>query len=206
MATSLAILDYGMGNLHSAAKACEHVAPNTHITVTQSPEIIGDADKVLFPGVGAISACMQGLKDHNLLDALQQALAEKPVLAICIGMQALMRFSDENEGTDCLNFFDAQVENLPLRAGYKIPHMGWNQVTQTQQHPLWHNIPDQSRFYFVHSYACLNTESATTIGITEHSAHFSSAVAKDRVCAVQFHPEKSHAMGLQLLKNFIEHI
>lgn len=205
----IAILDYGMGNLHSVAKAVERVAGGAKVQVTNDPQQIATADRVLFPGVGAIRDCMHGLKTLGLDTVILDAINNKPVLAICVGMQALMEFSEENDGVDCLGVFPGKVrffgENLhdPVsNERLKVPHMGWNQVHQTIDHPLWKDIDQNSRFYFVHSYYVETSDSSLLAGETDYGKVFSAALSRDNVFAVQFHPEKSQHSGLQLLANF----
>ncbi len=154
----IAIIDYGMGNLHSVAKALEHVCPGAKVSITADPALVEDADRVVFPGVGAIRDCMSEIKRLNVGDVVSKAMKTKPVLAICVGMQALMQHSEENGGVDCLGLLPGQVkffgDSLVDTQGIKlkVPHMGWNNVHQTIDHPLWQGIEQDSRFYFVHSY------------------------------------------------------
>lgn len=206
--STVAVIDYGMGNLHSIAKALQHAEPATEIRVTADPAIITDADRVVFPGVGAIRDCMQALKTSGLAGVIASAAAEKPLLGICLGMQALLTDSEENDGVACLDVIQGRVrrfaDHLTDGAGQvlKIPHMGWNQVRQ-QPHPLWENIPQDSRFYFVHSYFAVPDVSERTAATADYPTPFACALAQDRIFAVQFHPEKSQTVGLQLLQNFL---
>lgn len=201
----VAVVDYGMGNLRSVSKAAEHVAPdNTSVIVAHDPTEIANADAVIFPGQGAAKACMQALIETGLEHSVQQAAKEKPFLGICMGLQVLFSHSDENEGVECLNILPGEVRHFDLKdPSLKIPHMGWNQVTQTQDHPLWHQIPQDSRFYFVHSYFVVPQNNDITAGQTTHGETFTSAVAQDNLFAIQAHPEKSAEVGLQLLHNFL---
>lgn len=207
--SSVAVIDYGMGNLHSVAKALEHVAPDATVHVTSNPDVIRAADRVVFPGVGAIRDCMAEI--HRLgVDALvREAIAQKPVLAICVGMQALMTHSEENGGIDCLNVLPGRVKffgkDLRDEAGgrLKVPHMGWNEVAQAVAHPLWHDIDQNSRFYFVHSYYVAAEQRQCVTASCQYGVTFDAALASGNLFAVQFHPEKSHTVGLQLLKNFM---
>ncbi|HWS02044.1 MAG TPA: imidazole glycerol phosphate synthase subunit HisH [Gammaproteobacteria bacterium] len=208
--TSVAIIDYGMGNLHSIGKAVEHVAGDLRVMVTADATTIRRADRVIFPGVGAIRHCMQELQRLGLDDVIREVAGQKPLLGVCLGMQALLQFSEENGGTPSLGLFAGQVRRFPdgLRDSHsgerlKIPHMGWNQVQQ-RPHPLWAGIPQDSRFYFVHSYYVQPEQSAESAGTTDYGISFASAVARDGIFAVQFHPEKSQHYGLQLLANFIK--
>ncbi|MCW8195420.1 imidazole glycerol phosphate synthase subunit HisH [Proteobacteria bacterium 005FR1] len=209
-AKRLAIIDYGMGNLHSVASAINHVAPQVEVDVTADAERIHAADHVIFPGVGAIRDCMAEILRLGVDRKVKEALNEgKPVLGICVGMQALMSFSEENNGVDCLNILPGQVRRFPSKvvdddgSRLKVPHMGWNQVEQTIDHPLWHGIAQNSHFYFVHSYYVQAEESGQVAGRCHYGVNFSAALQRDNLFAVQFHPEKSHTDGLQLLKNFV---
>jgi imidazole glycerol-phosphate synthase subunit HisH len=204
---TLAIIDYGMSNLRSVSKALEHVATRDwQIAVTQQPEVILRADKVVFPGQGAIGNCMTLLHDTQLFEVIQQCLADKLFLGICLGLQTLLTRSEESGGTAGFNQIAGTVRHfttrLPEPENYKIPHMGWNQVQQ-QPHPLWQGIPDNSRFYFVHSYFVDPENTEMIAGQTEYGVRFASALAKDNIFATQFHPEKSQQMGLKLLHNFL---
>lgn len=203
----ITVVDYGMGNLRSVAKAAEHVVnSDTKILVSSKPEDIRAADAIIFPGQGAAKSCMEALHNTGMIHALHEAADEKPFLGICMGLQVLMQNSDENEGTDCLGFLEGKVQkiNIESNSQLKIPHMGWNQINQTQDHPLWHNIEQDERFYFVHSYYVVPSDSNITIGQTTHGETFTSAIAKDNLFAIQAHPEKSADAGLQLLKNFTQ--
>ncbi|HVK99085.1 MAG TPA: imidazole glycerol phosphate synthase subunit HisH [Dongiaceae bacterium] len=208
--STVAVIDYGMGNLHSASKALEAVAPDAKVIVTPDADVILSADRVVFPGVGAIRDCMGEI--HLLeLDAVVRAAAEtKPLLGICVGMQSMMTHSEENGGVDCLDLFAGQVkffgDNLRDAHGekLKVPHMGWNQVKQSRPHPLWKNIADESRFYFVHSYYISLKDESLMTGRCEYGVPFTAALGQENVFAVQFHPEKSQKAGLTLLKNFME--
>jgi len=206
----IAVVDYGMGNLRSVGKALEHVAASgQQVRVTSSADDIANADRVVFPGQGAARDCMRELKDRELVEPVMQAAREKPFLGICMGLQVLMATSEENNGVDCMGlypggvrYFGNELDRDSSEDLLKIPHMGWNNVTQTISHPLWHGIKQGSRFYFVHSYFVDPEDEAIVAGETTYGIVFTSAVACDNVFAVQFHPEKSAADGLQLLKNF----
>ena len=204
----IAVVDYGMGNLRSVAKAIEHVAAQQTVIITSSPDDIKNADKIVFPGQGAARDCMQELADRELSQPVLQAATEKPFLGICMGMQVLLDHSEENKGTDCLRLYRGEVrkfsDSMKNDQGekLKIPHMGWNQVSQAGEHPLWQNINQRSRFYFVHSYYMDPQDTSIVMATTEYGIEFVSAIGRDNVFAVQFHPEKSAADGLQLLKNF----
>lgn len=200
------VVDYGSGNLRSVSKAAEHVAPaGTQVTVSSHAKDIHNADAIIFPGQGAAKACMQHLIDTGLEHAVRKAAAEKPFLGICMGMQVLMRFSEENDGVHCLNVLPGEVTpfHFPAHMKLKIPHMGWNEIDQIQPHPLWQGIPNGSRFYFVHSYYVQPADHHLTVGITDYGHPFTAAMARDNIFAIQAHPEKSSEAGLQLLKNFL---
>ncbi len=204
---SIAVVDYGMGNLRSVAKAMEHVAEGQSVIVTSSAKDIQNADRVVFPGQGAARDCMKELADRNLSQVILQAAKEKPFLGICMGMQVLLSHSQENEGVDCLGLYPGEVrafdKNMQENGEkLKIPHMGWNQVHHSGDHPLWHNINECSRFYFVHSYYMDPEDQSIVTATTQYGIKFVSGIGKGNVFAVQFHPEKSAADGLQLLKNF----
>ena len=208
--TSLVIIDYGMGNLHSIAKALEHVAGKERVIVSSQHQQILAADRVVFPGVGAIRDCMAELKRSGLDEVVEQAAAAKPLLGVCLGMQALLDLSEENQGTECLGLIPGKVLRFPgdLQDGaggsrLKIPHMGWNQVHQQRDHPLWRDIPDASRFYFVHSYYAVPERMEDIAATTPYGLDFASVLARGNIFAVQFHPEKSQHAGLQLLSNFV---
>lgn len=205
----VAVIDYGMGNLHSVAKALEYVAPDALVEVTSNPDVIHVADRVVFPGVGAIRDCMTEIRRLGVDTLVRQAMAQKPVLAICVGMQALMTHSEENSGIDCINLLEGEVKyfGADLRdeqdERLKVPHMGWNEVTQVASHPLWAGIPQGSRFYFVHSYYVAAKGREYVAATCNYGVTFDAALADKNLFAVQFHPEKSHTAGLQLLKNFM---
>lgn len=205
----ITVVDYGMGNLRSVSKAIEHVAHSSdQVIVTSSAEDISNADRVVFPGQGAARDCMRELTSRGLDKAVLDAASKKPFLGICMGMQVLLGHSEENQGTDCLNLYAGEVrrfsddmvgdDNVRL----KIPHMGWNQVDWSIEHPLIDGIAQGSRFYFVHSYYADPDNKSIIAAKSQYGIDFVCAIAKDNVMAVQFHPEKSATDGLQLLKNF----
>ena len=205
---TVAVIDYGMGNLRSVTKALEHVT-DAPVLLSSDADVIDAAERVVFPGQGAARDCMKAIDDNGLREVILRAAAEKPFLGICMGMQVLVEHSEENEGTDCLGFFPGRVryfgDDLRDAGGQrlKVPHMGWNQVRQTREHPLWQGIEDGSRFYFVHSYY-LETESPDIeVGHCEYGRGFTCAIARDNVFALQCHPEKSADAGLRLLRNFV---
>ena len=210
---TIAVVDYGMGNLRSVSKAVEHVAYGKSVVVTSDPAVIKQAERVVFPGQGAMPDCMRELDARNLREVIIEAAKNKPFLGICIGMQLLFDHSEEGD-TAGLGLLKGNVkrfaEKLIDNSGdkLKVPHMGWNQVFQTtdrqkQVHPLWADIEDASRFYHVHSYYAAPLDSAVTAGETEYPGRFTSAVARDNIFATQFHVEKSAQAGLQLLANFV---
>ncbi|MDG2353726.1 MAG: imidazole glycerol phosphate synthase subunit HisH [Gammaproteobacteria bacterium] len=199
---SIAIVDYGMGNVRSVQKAIEHVAPNDKVFLTDDAALISEADRVVFPGQGAMGACMQALNEHGLVDVIKQAAHEKPFLGICLGLQLLFDHSQENDGTNGLSIIPGDVVKFD-KSDLKIPHMGWNTVKQEFDHPLWHNIDDNARFYSVHSYYVKEADHSVVAGSTDYGIDFTCAIAKDNMFAVQFHPEKSQHDGLQLLTNFV---
>ena len=197
-----------MGNLHSIAKALQHADSSVEVLIVSDAHAILSADRVVFPGVGAIGDCMQALNDTDLSSIIKKVSDSKPVLGICLGMQALLTDSEESGRTPCLDIIPGHVvhfaEGLTDHAGnkLKIPHMGWNQVRQ-KPHPLWENIKQDSRFYFVHSYYSVPDKASVIAATADYPEPFACALAKDNIFAVQFHPEKSQAVGLQLLKNFL---
>ena len=198
---TIAIVDYGMGNVRSVQKALEYVAPNQHCILTNNPQIIRDSDRVVFPGQGAMGACMSALQSNTLIEEIKFSAASKPFLGICLGLQLLFDYSEENNGTNGLSIVSGKV--LKFRnSDLKIPHMGWNRVNQVLNHPLWHKIENNSRFYSVHSYYVDEEDSNCVVGTSEYGQTFTSAIAFDKLFAVQFHPEKSQSDGLQLLRNF----
>jgi glutamine amidotransferase len=206
----IAVIDYGMGNLRSVAKAIEHVVEaDDRVRVTSEPKRILAADRVVFPGQGAARDCMAAISDHHLNQAVLEAARNKPFLGVCMGLQVLVDFSEENGGTELLKLIPGEVVRFDPRsldpAGHriKIPHMGWNRVRQLGEHPIWTGIPQHSRFYFVHSYFVVPEQPELTAGCTEYGLEFASALAKDNLFAVQFHPEKSARWGLELLRNFV---
>jgi glutamine amidotransferase len=205
---TVAIIDYGMGNLHSVSKAVEHVAPDTRVLVTDNADLIRSADRVIFPGVGAIRDCMAEIRRLGVDELVKEVSRDRPLLGVCVGMQALMSDSEENGGVDCIDVFPAHVRFFGHKLTengkrLKVPHMGWNQVQQVQDHPMWHKIADDERFYFVHSYYAEAEGNADIAGRTHYGVDLAAAVAKGNIFAVQFHPEKSADAGLQLLKNFV---
>jgi len=204
------IIDYGMSNLHSVFSAFNEVSNGQFdIQISQDHKDIENADRIVFPGQGAAADCMQQINSLELIEPIKKAAAEKPFLGICMGMQVLLEHSDENNGTDCLGLIKGSV-NAFLDSytkanikGLKIPHMGWNTIQQSYDHPMWDNIEQNSYFYFVHSYFVNLEENKHAAGKTEYGIEFSSVLADGKVFAMQCHPEKSAGNGLQLLKNFL---
>lgn len=207
--SSVAIIDYGMGNLHSIAKAIQCADSKTQVRVSSDPSVILAADRVVFPGVGAIRDCMNALRARELDAVIAQAAAEKPLLGICLGMQALLDESEENDGTACLGLVPGKVVRFPAdlhdHSGkkLKIPHMGWNRVHQSFAHPLWRGIAQDNWFYFVHSYFVQPANASAQAASSDYPDAFTAALLSDNLFAVQFHPEKSQAAGLRLLSNFL---
>ena len=207
--TSVAIIDYGMGNLHSISKALQHVTQHDQIVVTSDAHAILQADRVVVPGVGAIRDCMAAIQNLGLNNVIHEVAQSKPLLGICIGLQAMLDESEENNHTPCLGIFSGKVvrfkAGLTDDAGHqlKIPHMGWNQVHQTSQHPLWQGIEQDTRFYFVHSYYTEAEIHADVQATSNYPTPFACALGHKNIFAVQFHPEKSHNAGLKLLQNFL---
>ncbi|WP_018989099.1 imidazole glycerol phosphate synthase subunit HisH [Aromatoleum toluclasticum] len=207
--SDVAIIDYGMGNLRSVAKAVEHVAPGKTVVVTSDPAVVAAAGRVVFPGQGAMPDCMRELDLRGLRASVLDAAASKPFLGICIGEQMLFGHSEEGD-VPGLGILPGNVVRFPDAkmvaadgSRLKVPHMGWNEVRQRIAHPLWEGIPDGDRFYFVHSYFVLPDEAALIAAETDYGLMFTSAVARDNIFAVQFHPEKSAQAGLRMLANFI---
>jgi glutamine amidotransferase len=211
---TVTVIDYGMSNLRSVSKALEHVAGNDwNVKVSDQANVILQADKIVFPGQGAIGNCMILLNQTGVAEAIRQTIDKKPFLGICLGLQTLLTSSEESGGTSGFDWFAGTVRRFPERLidpdngeRLKIPHMGWNQVQHTQSsHPLWANIPDNSRFYFVHSYYVDPSDKNVVAGSTSYGdINFTSAIARSNLFAVQFHPEKSQHAGLTLLKNFLD--
>ncbi len=207
--SSIAVIDYGMGNLRSVTKALEHVAAGVRVVLTHDAEEIRQATHVVFPGQGAARECMAEIRRLGLDTVVSEVARSKPFLGICMGLQVLMDHSDENDGTDCLGLIPGQVRRFapPAEtdggARLKVPQMGWNQVHQTRAHPLWQDIAQDSRFYFVHSYYVVPKSEDTVAGRTSYGIDYAAVLASGSLFAVQFHPEKSQRAGLTLLANFV---
>ena len=209
MTQTVAVIDYGMGNLHSVESALREAGARD-VVVTSDADAIMRSDRIVFPGVGAIRDCLAEFRRLGCDATLRSAIDHgAPVLGICVGMQSLMARSEENEGVDCLAYFDGTVTRFPKvhtdadGAKLKVPHMGWNNVIQTRDHPLWDGIPNNAYFYFVHSYFLPAAESEYVTGAFHYGVEGSAAIARGNVFATQFHPEKSHDNGLKLLANFL---
>lgn len=224
--STIAIVDYGMGNFHSVARALAHAAPDADIRICNQPGQIAAADRVVFPGQGAMADCMRTLDESGLRESVLRAAREKPLLGVCVGEQMLFERSEEGD-TPGLGVFAGTVrrfagpqfaEPIPgaTAAGtavaskddcverLKVPHMGWNRVRQTRPHALWEGIPDGTHFYFVHSYYADPADPGLTVGMSDYGLAFTCAVAAANIFAVQFHPEKSAAHGLRLYRNFVD--
>jgi glutamine amidotransferase len=204
----IAIIDYGMGNLRSVEQALRHVANGKSVRVTSDPAEVLAAERVVFPGQGAMPDCVRELDARGLRQPVLEAAASKPFLGICIGLQMLFEHSEEGD-TPGLGVFPGNVRRFASgmldAAGnkLKVPHMGWNEVHQTRSHPLWAGIVPDARYYFVHSYFVEPADSALEAAYTDYPSRFTSAVGRDNIFAVQFHPEKSQQAGLSLLFNFV---
>ena len=202
----IAIIDYGMGNVHSVRKALNKVLDkNSTVKITNSLNDLSDCSHIVFPGQGAASECMINIDKNLDIVEFKKIISQKPFLGICMGLQVLMTHSEENEGSNCLNILDGKVLSIKrkINSNLKVPHMGWNKVKQENKHPLWENIPNGAFFYFVHSYFVKPLDKSNILSTTNYDLDFASALYKDNIAAVQFHPEKSSKMGLRLLENFI---
>jgi glutamine amidotransferase len=210
MKTSIAIVDYGMGNLRSVWQALLRAAPEADVAIVSDVQRVRAADRVVLPGQGAMRDCMSSLAESGLQDAVLEASRTKPMLGVCVGEQMLFGWSEEGDTKGlglmpgkCVRFeLDGKLQDDGSR--FKVPQMGWNRVRQTQRHPVWDGIPDQSFFYFVHSYYVVPDNASHTAGETLYGAPFTSAVARDNIFATQFHPEKSAEAGLRLYRNFVQ--
>jgi glutamine amidotransferase len=218
VAETIGVIDYGMGNLHSLGKALERVAGSTRVLISYDPQELLNCDRLVLPGVGGVRACMKELKRLELNEMVVEASKKMPLLGICLGMQVLLDWSDENDGEPALGLIPGKVVRFPDPATpaadapkapaapaerLKVPHMGWNKVKQARAHPLWDGVPDDSWFYFVHSYHAAPRQKKHVLGTTDYTHTFTSALARDNIAAFQFHPEKSQGPGMQLLANFV---
>jgi glutamine amidotransferase len=211
MARTVAVVDYGMGNLRSVSQAVAHVAAGSdvQVVVTSRPDDVYAAERVVLPGQGAMRDCMRELRESGMVDAVLDAAAHKPLMGVCVGMQMLLDHSEEQD-TAGLGLIPGRVVRFrldgmvqPDGSRHKVPHMGWNGVVQARPHPLWAGVPDGAAFYFVHSYCAHPSDPRHSTGETEYGVRFTSAVARDNIFATQFHPEKSAAHGLALYRNFL---
>ena len=211
MSRTVAVVDYGMGNLRSVSQAVMHVARGSgvDVIVTSKPEEVLAAERVVLPGQGAMPDCMHELRASGLQDAVLHAAANKPLMGVCVGMQMLLSRSEEGP-TDGLGLIDGDVVRFQLAgqlqpdgSRYKVPQMGWNRVFQAQPHALWAGVPDGSYFYFVHSFYACPSDRRHSAGETEYGARFTCALARDNIFATQFHPEKSAEHGLAVYRNFL---
>jgi len=207
--STVAVIDYGMGNLHSVAKALEKAGAR-NVVVTPDGDAIRRADRVVLPGVGAIRDCIAEIRRLALDEVIAEVAKEKPFLGVCVGMQALMEFSEENEGTRCLGilpgrvvYFGDDLRDPATGAALKVPHMGWNRVHQEMDHALWQGIAQDNRFYFVHSYYVTPEHRELVAASAEHGVSIAAAVARENIFAAQFHPEKSQHDGIRLYANFL---
>jgi glutamine amidotransferase len=211
MSKTVAVVDYGMGNLRSVSQAVMHVARGSgvDVVVTSRPEEVIAAERVVLPGQGAMPDCMRELRDSGLQEAVLHAAAHKPLMGVCVGMQMLLSRSQEGP-TDGLGLIAGEVIKFELNgqlqpdgSRYKVPQMGWNRVFQAQPHAVWRDVPDGAFFYFVHSFYARPSEARHSAGETEYGTRFTSALARDNIFATQFHPEKSAEHGLALYRNFL---
>jgi glutamine amidotransferase len=202
----IVIIDYGMGNVHSVAKALTNILDKkSKVKISKSISEIKKSTHIVFPGQGAVSECMSSINKNFEINELKEIIKEKPFLGICMGLQVLMGSSTENNGVSCLDIIDGKVLSIrdKLDKNLKIPHMGWSEVAQQNNHPLWDGIKNKSYFYFVHSYYVSPDKKNDILATTSYGFDFVSAIARENMVAVQFHPEKSSKTGLKLLQNFL---
>ena len=208
----VAVVDYGMGNLRSVSQAVRHAAAgddSVEIIWTQRPDEVYAAERIVLPGQGAMRDCMRELHDSGLKEAVLDAAARKPLMGVCVGMQMLLDHSEEQD-TPGLGLIAGRVRRFELEgrvqpdgSRYKVPQIGWNRVRQTRVHPIWAGVPDDTHFYFVHSYYAMPSDPHHSVGESDYGVRFTCAVARDNIFATQFHPEKSAAHGLALYRNFL---
>ncbi len=199
------VIDYGMGNLHSVSKALEHAGPDWDVRLIDSPDQLAACDRAVLPGVGAMGACVQGIKDAGFDTALQTFVQTKPMMGVCVGMQALFTRGDESGGVEGLDWVKGEINHFPTsirQQGLKIPHMGWNQI-EHHDHALFDGIAPGERFYFVHSFRSVDVGSPYVAATAIHGERFVAAIIQGNVFATQFHPEKSQHAGLTLYSNFL---
>ena len=202
----IVIIDYGMGNVHSVAKALTNILDKkSKVKISKSISEIKKSTHIVFPGQGAVSECMSSINKNFEINELKEIIKEKPFLGICMGLQVLMGSSTENNGVSCLDIIDGKVLSIrdKLDKNLKIPHMGWSEVVQQNNHPLWDGIKNKSYFYFVHSYYVSPDKKNDILATTSYGFDFVSAIARENMAAVQFHPEKSSKTGLKFLQNFL---
>ncbi len=208
--TTIVVVDYGMGNLRSVAKALEHVAPKATVRISGDVQQVRSADRLVLPGQGAMPDCMRHLDASGLREVVVEAARSKPLFGVCVGEQMLFEHSEEG---DCKGLgllpgrvvrFAAESMHAPDGSRLKVPHMGWNRVHQDRAHPMWAGVPDGAYFYFVHSFHAVPADPALTVGSTDYGLRFTCAVARDNIFATQFHPEKSAATGLRVYQNFVD--
>jgi glutamine amidotransferase len=209
---TVAVVDYGSGNLRSVSQAVLAVAQDSgyEVRVTARPEEVRAAERVVLPGQGAMRDCMRELRASGLLDSVLEAAAAKPLFGVCVGMQMLLDHSAEDGGTPGLGLFAGEVVRFELEgrlqadgSRFKVPQMGWNQVQQAQAHPIWGEVPDGAYFYFVHSFYARPSDARHSVGVADYGGRFTAAIARDNIFATQFHPEKSADHGLALYRNFL---
>ncbi len=212
---TVAVIDYGMGNLRSVAQAVIHATTDTHVNavITSDPQAVRQAHRVVLPGQGAMADCMRELRESGMLEPVLEAAATKPLFGVCVGMQMLLDHSAEGHtaaGTPGLGLipgevvkFDLAGQTAPDGNRYKVPQMGWNRVIQARPHPVWAGVPDESWFYFVHSFYARPSDAQHSVGESDYGSRFTAAVARDNIFATQFHPEKSATQGLALYRNFL---
>jgi len=208
--TTIVVVDYGMGNLRSVAKALEHVAPKATVLISGDAQQVRNADRLVLPGQGAMPDCMRHLDASGLREVVLEAARSKPLFGVCVGEQMLFEHSEEGdcEGLGLLPGrvirFAAEQMRAPDGSRLKVPHMGWNRVHQDRAHPMWAGVPDGAYFYFVHSFHAVPADPGLTVGSTDYGLRFTCAVARDNIFATQFHPEKSAATGLRVYQNFVD--